>query len=91
MVEQQVRDLVTDIERGDRRLRVLDRNVELAEEGLELTREQYRLGTVQYINLQRAIDDLDAAEQQAFEQRYELLKRWAELEELVGGGPVDGP
>jgi outer membrane protein TolC len=70
---------------------VLERNVELAEEGLELTREQYRLGTVQYINLQRAIDDLDAAEQQAFEQRYELLKRWAELEELAGGGPVDGP
>lgn len=91
MVEQQIRDLVNDIQRGDRRLRVLERNVELAEEGLDLTREQYRLGTVQYISLQRAIDDLDAAEQQAFEQRYELLKRWAELEELVGGRPVDGP
>ena len=91
VVEQQIRDLVNDIQRGDRRLRVLERNVELAEEGLELTREQYRLGTVQYINLQRAIDDLDAAEQQAFEQRYELLKRWAELEELAGGAPVDGP
>ena len=89
MVEQQVRDLVDDIQRGDRRLQVLERNVELAAEGLELTREQYRLGTVPYINLQRAIDDLDAAEQQAFEQRYELLKRWAELEELVGGARLD--
>lgn len=88
-VEQQIRGLVEDIRRGDRRLEVLAGNVELAEERLELTREQYRLGTVQYINLQQAIQDLDSAAGDVYEQRYELLKRWAELEELVGDRPLE--
>ena len=88
-VERQIRDRVADIHRGERRLGVLERNAELAAERLDLTREQYRIGTVEYLNLQRAIEDLDTAEQQAFEQRYELLKRWAELEELAGGLPSE--
>lgn len=85
-VEADLRRLVDDIRRGDRRLDVLERNVELAEEALELTREQYRIGSVPYLNLQRAIEELDTAEQAAFDQRYELLKRWAELEALGGDG-----
>ncbi len=88
-VEADLRRLVDDIRRGDRRLDVLERNVELAEEALELTREQYRIGSVPYLNLQRAIEELDTAEQAAFDQRYELLKRWAELEALVGDSLIE--
>lgn len=88
-VEADLRRLVDDIRRGDRRLGVLARNVELAQEALELTREQYRIGSVPYLNLQRAIEELDTAEQAAFDQRYELLKRWAELEALVGDGLLE--
>jgi outer membrane protein len=86
-LESDVRRLVADIRRGTRRVEVLEQNALLAEERLDLTREQYRIGSVQYINLQQAIESLDQAQRAVFEQRYELLKRWAELEQAVGDAP----
>lgn len=85
-LEQDVRRIVADIRRGDRRLDVLERNVELARERLDLTREKYRIGSVDYFSLQQTIEALDAAERSVFEARYELLKQWAELEARVGDG-----
>jgi outer membrane protein TolC len=86
-LESDVRRLVADIQRGARRVEVLEQNALLAEERLDLTREQYRIGSVQYISLQQAIESLDQAQRAVFEQRYELLKRWAELEQAVGDAP----
>lgn len=86
LLEQDVRRLVADIRRSTRRLQVLERNTELARERLDLTREQYRTGSVDYFNLQQTIESLDAAERAVFEARYELLKQWAELEGRVGSG-----
>lgn len=86
MLEQDIRRIVADIRRGDRRLQVLERNVELARERLDLTREKYRIGSVDYFSLQQTIEALDSAERAVFEARYELLKQWAELEARVGDG-----
>ncbi|HSM07515.1 MAG TPA: TolC family protein [Gemmatimonadota bacterium] len=86
LLEQDVRRLVADIRRSARRLEVLERNAELARERLDLTREQYRTGSVDYFSLQQTIESIDAAERAVFEQRYELLKQWAELENRVGDG-----
>ncbi len=83
-LERDVRDLVSDLQRRHRRLAVLTRNQELADERLELAREQYRLGSIPYFNLQQAIDRLNSAEQSLFQDRYEYLKAWADLEERLG-------
>ncbi|MDT8437243.1 MAG: TolC family protein, partial [Gemmatimonadota bacterium] len=60
------------------------RTRELAAERLNLAREQYRLGSIQYFNLQQAIDRLTQAEQSLYTDRYDYLIRWAELEQRVG-------
>lgn len=83
-LDKDVRDLVQELQRRDRRLRILERNRDLADERLELAREQYRLGSIPYFNLQQAIDRTTQAEQSLFTERYDYLIRWAELEERVG-------
>ena len=83
-VEREVRDLVDRLRRRSLRLEVLERNAELSGERLDLAREQYRLGSIAYFNLQQAIESLDQAQQDVLDERYELLKDWAELERRVG-------
>ena len=82
-IEREVRDLVDRLQRRSRRLEVMERNAELAEERLDLAREQYRIGSIAYFNLQQAIESLDQAQQDVLDERYELLKDWAELEQRV--------
>jgi len=84
-IEKDVRDLVKELKRRSRRLEILDRNVQLAGERLEMAREQYRLGSISYFNLQQAIDRLTLTEQSLFQERYDYLIGWANLEEKVGG------
>jgi outer membrane protein TolC len=88
-LEKEIRDLAGELERRGRRLELLERTRELATERLELAREQYRLGSIQYFNLQQAIDRLTQAEQSLYTERYDYLIRWAELEERVGPGLAD--
>ena len=83
-VEREVHDLVDQLQRRSRRLEVLDRNADLAAERLDLAREQYRLGSISYFNLQQAIESLDQSQQDVLNERYELLKDWAELERRAG-------
>ncbi len=84
-LEKDVRDLVKELKRRSQRLMILDRNVQLASERLDLAREQYRLGSIPYFNLQQAIDRLTLTEQSLFQERYDYLIGWANLEERVGG------
>jgi len=84
-LEKDVRDLVKELKRRSQRLTILERNVQLAGERLELSREQYRLGSIPYFNLQQAIDRLTLTEQSLFQERYDYLIGWANLEEKVGG------
>jgi outer membrane protein TolC len=88
-LDKDVRDLVQELKRRDRRLTILVRNRDLADERLELAREQYRLGSIPYFNLQQAIDRTTQAEQSLFTERYDYLIRWAELEERVGPALAD--
>ncbi len=69
---------------------IQDRSVRLAGERLELAREQYRLGSIPYFNLQQAIDQLTLSEQSLFQERYDYLIGWANLEERVGGDMSGG-
>jgi len=85
-LEREIRNLVDQLQRRARRVGVLERNAELSAERLDLAREQYRLGSIAYFNLQQAIESVDQALQDVLNERYELLKDWAELEQRVGGG-----
>lgn len=84
-IEREVRDLVDRLQRRSRRLKLLEGNAELSLERLDLAREQYRRGSISYFNLQQAIESLDQSQQDVLDERYELLKDWAELEQRVGG------
>ena len=94
-IEQRVGDLLSEIRRRAERLQVLERNVELAAERLELARESYRAGIRTFDELQVFIDEDRSAQEELSRERYEYLKRWADLEELTGplseiGGPAIG-
>lgn len=84
-IEKDVRDLVKELKRRSERMQILERSFRLAGERLELAREQYRLGSIPYFNLQQAIDRLTLSEQALFQERYDYLIGWANLEEKVGG------
>lgn len=84
-LEKDVRDLVEELKRRSQRYEILARSAELARERLELAREQYRLGSIPYFNLQQAIDQLTLSEQELFREQYDYLIGWANLEEKVGG------
>jgi len=84
-LEKDVRDLVKELKRRSQRLEILERSFGLASERLDLAREQYRLGSIPYFNLQQAIDRLTLSEQALFQERYDYLIGWANLEEKVGG------
>ena len=84
-IEKDVRDLVKELKRRSQRLEIIERSVRLAGERLDLAREQYRLGSIPYFNLQQAIDRLILTEQSLFQERYDYLIGWANLEEKVGG------
>lgn len=83
-LEKDVRDLVAEILRRAARLEILVRSEALSAERLELARQQYRLGSITYFNLQQAIDRLSATEQELFTERYDYLITWANLGEKVG-------
>jgi outer membrane protein TolC len=89
-IEKDVRDLVKELKRRSQRLVIIERNVRLAGERLDLAREQYRLGSIPYFNLQQAIDRLTLTEQSLFQERYDYLIGWASLEEKVGGNLGQG-
>jgi outer membrane protein TolC len=89
-LEKDIRDLVKELRRRSQRLVIQDRSVRLAGERLELAREQYRLGSIPYFNLQQAIDQLTLSEQSLFQERYDYLIGWANLEERVGGDMSGG-
>lgn len=86
-IGKQVRDLVADLRRRQHRLRVLERTAGLSRKRLDLVREQYRLGTTDYLHLQDTIDRLSQLERQRITERYEYLKAWAELEAAAGDLP----
>ncbi len=83
-IQRDVRNLADDLVRRDESLALRQRSYDLARERLEMTREQYRLGTLDFTALQQAVDAVTRAESFLIEDRYEYLKAWADLEALVG-------
>lgn len=83
-VEKAVRDRVEEIRRRASRLKILRRKEELARERVELAREQYRLGALDFFDLQAAVERLTGAERERIRERYDYLLAWVELERRAG-------
>ena len=100
-VEQEVRAQLIALRNQYETLVANRRSLEIAEEALELAREQYRLGTLSFTDLQTQVELQRAAQVEAITASYDFYNALLDLEAAVGGpvrpegadpaGPLDGP
>lgn len=83
-LERRIRDTVEELRRRAERLEILERRRDFATQRLELTRERYRLGELEYLDVQNVIEALNGIEESLITERYDYLSAWASLEEDVG-------
>ena len=84
-VETDVRSAVVDLRNAYQALVLAERSAELSATRLTLAQEQYRLGAIQYQNLQQVIDGAAQTERQAVGARFNFALAMVTLDELVGG------
>jgi outer membrane protein len=83
-VERDVRAAFIDLVHAYRSLRLAEQNGELGRERQQLTQEQYRLGGVNFTELQNVIDRTAQAERQALDARFQFVLARLNLEEKLG-------
>ena len=66
-------------------IQIAERALAIAGEALELAREEYRLGTRSFDQLQRSVADEAQARRQQIEARYGFVDALLDLEAAVGG------
>ncbi len=82
--EREVRAAVIDLGNAHRQLELAEQKATLSTQRLALAMEQYRLGALSFLNLQRVIDETSAAERQALDARYGFVQARVALEEKLG-------
>ncbi len=83
-VEQQVRSAFIDLENAFTGFRIQTRSRDLNRRRLELAQEQYRLGAVTFIDLQRYIDDVAQAERDLVNRQLDFANALVSLDQQVG-------
>ena len=83
-VEQGVRSALIDVQSASESLRIQQRSTGLARRRLELAREQFRLGSIQFTNLQQIIADAANQERALVNAEYRFANAVVNLEEQVG-------
>jgi len=84
-IEQEVRAQLIALRNQYETLVANRRSLEIAEEALELAREQYRLGTLSFTDLQIQVDSQRAAQVEAITAAYDFHDALLNLEAAVGG------
>lgn len=84
-VETDVRTALVDLRNAYQALVLANRSADLSRTRLDLAQQQYRLGAIQYQNLQQVIDGAAQAERQAVGARFNFALALVNIEELVGG------
>lgn len=85
-VERDVRNLVAEVKRRQKRLGLERQVADLSRQRVELAREQFRLGSLSFIELQSVIDQATSAERAVAQELHDARVAWAKLEALAGGG-----
>lgn len=83
-VEQQVRSAFIDLENAFTGFQIQTRSRDLNRRRLELAQEQYRLGAVTFIDLQRYIDDVAQAERDLVNRQLDFANALVSLDQQVG-------
>jgi outer membrane protein len=83
--ERDVRGAVLDVENAYRASVNADRALQLARTRLELSQEQYRVGSLDFTKLQTAVDDAAKAERDALAARFDFAAAVVTLEEKSAG------
>lgn len=83
-LDQSVRTLVVDLRSAYRSVELQDRRVDLAEEQLDLQLESYRLGRLDFLELQSASESLAQARRQALQVRFNFERARISLERALG-------
>jgi outer membrane protein TolC len=83
-VEEEVRTLLVELESQYRTLRLQERRTELAAERLELQQEHYRLGQVDYDQVQGSAEAAANAQRQLLQARYAFERALIQLERALG-------
>jgi outer membrane protein len=83
-LERDVRAALIELDNAFRNLQLAEQNADLSRERQELTQEQYRLGGVNFTELQNVIDRTAQAERQALDARFLLITARLNLEEKLG-------
>ena len=89
-VEQGVRSALIDLRNAWDGLEIQRRSTDLSRRRVQLAREEFRMGTIPFINLQSVIDQADAAERALVDAEYSFAIGLVNLEEQVGG-PIARP
>lgn len=84
LVEEAVRARLIAVETAYQSYRITVRSQEISEERLRLGREQFRLGSRTFTELQQDIDANSQAERAVINQLFALERAVADLEEMVG-------
>ena len=83
-VEQQVRSAFIDLENAFTGFQIQTRSRDLNRRRLDLAQEQYRLGAVTFIDLQRYIDDVAQAERDLVNRQLDFANALVSLDQQVG-------
>jgi outer membrane protein len=83
-LERDVRAALIDLVHAFRALELAEENAALSRERQELTQEQYRLGGINFTELQNVIDRTAQAERQALDARFQFITARLVVEERVG-------
>jgi outer membrane protein TolC len=82
--EQQVRTLVVELQAQHRGITLQERRAAIAEERLELLREEYAIGRRDFFELQNAANEVAQAQQQALQARFGFERARVSLERALG-------
>lgn len=83
--EQEVRSQLINLRNQGETLRLATRSVEIAADALRLAREEYRLGTRTFEQLQDAVEQEASGRRQVIQARYGFVDALIALETAVGG------
>jgi outer membrane protein TolC len=83
-LDQNIRTLLVNLRSAYRSVELQDRRVALAQEQLELQFESYRLGRVDFLQLQGATESAAQARRQALQARYSFESARISLERALG-------
>lgn len=83
-VEREVREALIDLRDAHRAVLLAEQAAALSAERLELQQELFALGSVQFTDLQRVIEEAAAQERRAVNARYDFERARVTLDERVG-------